>query len=143
MIDLTEAPPPSAAWARLKRLVAAALALTLLFNASALSAAAGDAAKIEAGLTLALKICAKCHVVADGQPAPVLRPPAPSFSDIAARPHTTEAQLRAFLSHPHGGERRASGMAPFALTASQTDAAVAYLMSLRRQEQSLYLCYIQ
>src|SRR5574337_522126 len=72
MIDLTEAPPPSAAWARLKRLVAAALALTLLFNANALSAAAGDAAKIEAGRTLALKICAKCHVVADGQPAPVL-----------------------------------------------------------------------
>lgn len=132
LIDLTQSPPPFAALTRLERLAAAALALMLVLTMS-LPAAAGDAAKIEAGRTLALKICAKCHVVADGQPAPVLRPPALSFGDIAARPDMTEAQLRAFLSHPHGGERRASGMAPFALTASQTNAAIAYLMSLWRQ----------
>ena len=97
------------------------------------SGAADDAAMIEAGRELALEICAKCHVVAAGQPPPVLRPPAPSFSDIAARPDLDEAWLRAFLSRPHGGERRMSAMAPFLLSASQADQAIAYLMSLKPQ----------
>ena len=97
------------------------------------TAAAADAALVEAGRQLSLAICAKCHALGVGQPPPVLRPPAPTFAEIAARPDIDEAWLRAFLGHPHGSERVTSTMPPFLLTASQADAAVAYLMSLKPQ----------
>jgi len=97
------------------------------------SAAADDAAMIEAGRQLALEVCARCHVAAAGQPPPVLRPPAPSFADIAAQPDVTEASLRVFLGRPHGEQRRLSTMPPFALSPSQADAVLAYLLSLKRQ----------
>ena len=122
----------SAALGRLKLCGAAAFALALVLGATA-SAAAADAAMIEAGHKLAMKICATCHVVEEGQPKPVLHPEAPSFADIAARPDVTEAWLSAFLGHPHGAERRTSVMPPFALTPSQADEAIAYLLSLKPQ----------
>ncbi len=38
------------------------------------------------GREIALKICASCHVAVEDQAqAPTLKPPAPSFAEIAAR----------------------------------------------------------
>jgi hypothetical protein len=45
---------------------------------------------------------------------------------VAARPSTTAPGLRAFLQTPH------LRMPDFALTADQTDDAIAYILSLRR-----------
>jgi len=118
--------------ARLDRLPPA-LAAVGLFLASGAGAVANEASAIEAGRQIALAICAKCHVAAENQPAPALRPPAPSFNDIAAEPDVTEESLRVFLGRPHGEQRRMSIMPPFVLPASQVDAVVAYLLSLKRQ----------
>jgi len=112
----------------------ARLALTLAIGlATASRAGADEASAIEAGRQIAVAVCAKCHVVAEGLPVPVLRPPAPGFPDIAAAPEATEETLRAFLGRPHGDQRRLSAMPPFVLSPSQTDAVLAYLLSLKRK----------
>jgi hypothetical protein len=73
-----------------------------------------------------------CHVVADDQTvSPTPKPPAPSFSDIAARPDATEAFLRDFLMKPHGQARALTAMPGFLMPGYQADAAIAYLMSLK------------
>ena len=90
----------------------------------ALGQEAGTAA---AGRKLALEVCASCHVVAADQArAPVLKPPAPGFSEIAARPDLTEASVRRFLAETHGETRRNSAMPAFLLPGLQIDAVVAY-----------------
>ena len=90
---------------------------------------------IAAGRDIALKICASCHVVAnDQETAPLLKPPAPSFAEIAARPTTNEASLRDFLGKPHGEARRASKMPAFTLGELQIAPLVAYIESLRPSE---------
>ncbi|ARN83812.1 hypothetical protein B1812_19385 [Methylocystis bryophila] len=87
---------------------------------------------IAAGRDIALKICANCHVVAsDQETPPLLKPPAPSFAEIAAKPETTEASLRDFLANAHGGARRSSKMPAFMLGEFQIAPLVAYLQSLR------------
>jgi mono/diheme cytochrome c family protein len=112
-------------------LAALALALPLAGVIPALGQEAGAAA---AGRKLALKVCASCHVVsADQARAPVLKPPAPSFSQIAARPDLTEASVRGFLAEAHGHARRNSAMPAFLLPGSQIDAVVAYFLSLKPQ----------
>ncbi len=71
------------------------LSLALITIAPAL----GQEAKIADGREIAMRVCAACHVVVDGQAvAPTLKPPAPSFAEIAARPDVTEAFLRDFLT---------------------------------------------
>jgi mono/diheme cytochrome c family protein len=85
-----------------------------------------------AGRKLALEVCATCHVVsADQARAPVLKPPAPSFLEIAARPDLTEASVRRFLADAHGQARRNSAMPAFLLPGLKIDAVVAYFLSLK------------
>ena len=110
-------------------LAAMALALPLAAVIPALGQEAGTAA---AGRELALEVCATCHVVsADQARAPVLKPPAPAFSEIATRPDLTEVSVRRFLAEAHGQARRNSAMPAFLLPGSQIDAVVAYVLSLK------------
>ena len=87
---------------------------------------------VAAGRDIALKICANCHVVAQDQESPpLLKPPAPSFAEIAANPATSEASLRDFLGKPHGEARRSSKMPAFTLGDFQIAPLIAYIESLR------------
>jgi mono/diheme cytochrome c family protein len=112
-------------------LLSLAPALALLGNTAANSEEATSELVI-AGHDFALKICANCHVVAKDQDSvPILKPPAPSFTAIVARPEATEASLRSFLSNPHGKLRQNSKMPNFQLADFQIDQIVAYLLSLK------------
>jgi mono/diheme cytochrome c family protein len=115
----------------MKRSLAMIAFLPFLF-AGFPSARAQEAQEVAEGHAIALKVCAICHVVAEDQTqAPEMKPPAPRFSEIAARPNVTEAFLRDFLMKPHGGARRLSAMPGFLTPGPQVDAAIAYLMSLK------------
>jgi hypothetical protein len=59
-----------------------------------------------------------------------MRPPAPNFAEIAARPNVTEAFLRDFLTKPHGEARGLGAMPGFLMPGHQADAVIAYLLSL-------------
>ncbi len=84
------------------------------------------------GREIALKVCASCHVVVSDQiQPPTLKPPAPPFAEIAARPNVTEAFLRDFLTKPHGEARAMSAMPGFLMPSRQADAIIAYLMGLK------------
>jgi len=108
------------------------LALSLLLPLLGVAPALGQQAKVADGRAIAIRVCAICHVVAEDQTvAPTLKPPAPSFADIAARPDVTEAFLRDFLMKPHGRARALSAMPGFVMPGYQADAAIAYLMSLK------------
>jgi mono/diheme cytochrome c family protein len=108
------------------------LAFSLTLALVSVAPALGQEAKIADGRAIALRVCAVCHVVADDQAvAPTLKPPAPHFADIAARPNVTEAFLRDFLTKPHGQARALSAMPGFLMPSHQADAAIAYLMSLK------------
>jgi len=104
----------------------------LLLTLAGIAPALGQEARIADGRDIALKVCAACHIVANDQAvAPTLKPPAPSFADIAARPNVNEAFLRDFLTKPHGQARALSAMPGFLMPSYQADAAIAYLMSLK------------
>ncbi|HTY69649.1 MAG TPA: cytochrome c [Alphaproteobacteria bacterium] len=79
----------------------------------------------EAGLKIALRDCAACHVVAGRQagPAPVGVPP---FATIARMPSTTALSLRAYLQTPH------PPMPDLALTRAEMEDVVSYILSLRQ-----------
>jgi mono/diheme cytochrome c family protein len=110
-----------------------ALAFALPLALGAIIPASGQEANAVAdGREIALKVCAICHVVAEDQAQPpALKPPAPSFVEIAARPNVTKALLRDFLMKPHGEGRAMSAMPGFLMPSRQADAVIAYLMSLR------------
>ncbi len=76
-----------------------ALFLLLLFLGIAPSAAQspGDP---EAGRALALRVCANCHLVAEGQRQAAMDS-VPSFDALARDPAMTEARLQGFLNRPH------------------------------------------
>lgn len=83
------------------------------------------------GKSLAVLICAACHVVSADQPTePVLRPPAPDFREIARRPSTTDAGLRELLARPHGPHEK---MPSQDLMDFQVTLLAGYIMSLRGQ----------
>jgi mono/diheme cytochrome c family protein len=108
------------------------LALSVSLALGGIAPALGQEAKIAEGRAIGLKLCAICHVVAGDQAVtPTLKPPAPSFADIAARPDVTEAFLRDFLMKPHGQARALSAMPAFLMPSDEADAAIAYLMSLK------------
>lgn len=103
---------------RHRQLIAAGLALPLGFLAPALARA--DAA---AGARLAGRWCASCHVIGNTPPARIQVGP-PSFPAIA-KGKLTAAQLRAFLTKPHGS------MPDLSLTRAEISDLVAYIESLR------------
>jgi mono/diheme cytochrome c family protein len=78
----------------------------------------------QAGLKVALRDCAACHIVAGRQagPAPVGVPP---FATIARMPSTTALSLRAYLQTPH------PPMPDLALTRTEMEDVVSYILSLR------------
>jgi mono/diheme cytochrome c family protein len=87
---------------------------------------------VAVGRQIALNVCAVCHVVMQDQAAPpTLKPPAPPFVEIAARPNVTKAFLRDFLTKPQGEARAMSAMPAFLMPSRQADEVIAYLMSLK------------
>src|SRR5579871_4966444 len=115
----------------MRRSAFSAFALILAFAIPRLSLAQ-EAQKIADGREIALKVCAICHVVTEDQAVPpTMKPPAPRFADIAARPNVNEAFLRDFLLKPHGEARAMSAMPGFLIPSYQADAVIAYLMSMK------------
>ena len=90
---------------------------------------------IEAGHKLALYLCSTCHAVDPHQEfPPALLNPAPSFITIANRPGTTPESLHRFLAATHGNISVFPLQMPdLMLTDTQKDAAIAYIMSLRKE----------
>ena len=86
--------------------------------------ASGFAADARAGKQLAFKICAICHVVAEGRSPG--DPSAPSFQSIAMSQQFREKGLVGLLSEKH--ER----MPNLALTQDQVDDLEAYIKSLTK-----------
>ncbi len=83
-------------------------------------AARADAA---AGARLARQWCVNCHVIDATGPATTLLQGPPSFRIIAG--HLNPAEMRAFLSHPHGA------MPDLALSRAEIDDLIAYIGSLK------------
>lgn len=102
------------------RWAVAGLAAGSLLIAAAPSAASDPVA----GKRLAVDLCSGCHLVEDGQRGPV-SDGVPSFRALAADPAMTGARLRGFIGEPHPPMPRVS------LTATETDAIVAYIRSLK------------
>jgi len=121
----------------MKRLVSMCLFMAFAVTGAGVTHAQEEKTSLVAvGRDYALKICRNCHLVTkDQDQPPILKPPAPSFSEIAARPDFTEEQLRAFLSKPHGESRSNSTMPVFLLAKAQIDQIVAYLQSLKTDQE--------
>ena len=111
-----------------------ALALALASAAAANGDEAGLAAE---GREVALRACTRCHIVAEEQARrPVMRPPAPDFAGVAARPGVTEAYLRDFFMKPHGRSRRVRATPASLMSGHETDAVIAYILSLKASDKS-------
>jgi mono/diheme cytochrome c family protein len=76
------------------------------------------------GRPLAERWCMACHVI-EREPLTVAPDRGPSFPVIAARPGMTPEQLRRYLSTGH------THMPDFALSRYESDALIAYVLSLR------------
>jgi mono/diheme cytochrome c family protein len=98
--------------------LAAALAVGCVLLAPAFARA--DAAQ---GAQLAQRWCASCHVIGNAPQSRVQVGP-PSFPSIA-KSGLTAAQLRVFLTKPHGS------MPDLSLTRAEISDLVAYIESLR------------
>jgi len=90
---------------------------------AAFSAAEDARADPKEGGQIARQWCSGCHLVAANQTGAVPQGP-PSFLSVA-HSGMTAAQLRAFLSHPHGP------MPDLALTRAEIDNLIDYIESLR------------
>ena len=109
--------------------LALAVACSVTANAEAQEAKSN---LVAAGHDLALQVCAACHVVENDQKsAPIMNPPAPSFSAIAQRYDQSEASLRKFLSSLHRNLGRTGKMPNWLLADFQIDEIVAYILSLK------------
>jgi mono/diheme cytochrome c family protein len=97
--------------------IAAAVALLLAITAGSARA------DVAAGQRLAVQWCASCHVVAAGGSAASVPQGPPTFRSVAGR--LDAAQIRTFLSHPHGG------MPDLALSRAEIEDLIAYIESLR------------
>lgn len=90
------------------------------------------------GRSLAIQICANCHIVARDQPnKPILTQPTPSFASIARRNTLDADWLKTFLTSTHRGADNPQGMPNPALIDSHVRQIIAYLMSLRSAAVSL------
>ena len=92
-------------------------------------------ASVVRGEHLARLICSACHVVASDQEfPPLLREPAPPFSDIANRADVGEKNLRHFITTTHWDEQTLPMTMPDPmLTEEETVAIVRYILTLRRR----------
>jgi mono/diheme cytochrome c family protein len=113
----------------MKRIIAV---LALLGLASTVRAADAPAEKIAAGLEFARAACGTCHLVAqEGAEAATRRPAAPDLAVLAQRPRVTETSLRKLLIANHHNFRASNAIPNHAISDSQTDALVAYMLSLK------------
>ncbi|HEV2336960.1 MAG TPA: cytochrome c [Stellaceae bacterium] len=101
-----------------KSALPAALALLLLWLVPVAARA-----EATAGERLARQWCANCHVIDKSGPATTLPQGPPAFRIIAE--HLDPAQIRAFLTHPHGA------MPDLALTRAEIEDLIAYIGTLR------------
>ena len=90
-------------------------------------------ADIRTGFRIARDVCSACHIVQPGQPGgTVLIHPGPSFQEIANRPDTTPASLRAFIMGTSWDmATRPVTMPRQGLSERSTDQVVSYILSLR------------
>jgi mono/diheme cytochrome c family protein len=100
-----------------------ALRITLVVLLAASGAAVAARADPKQGGRIARQWCSGCHIIAPGQATAVPQGP-PSFPSVA-RSGMTAAQLRVFLSHPHGA------MPDLSLTRVEIDNLIDYIESLR------------
>lgn len=112
--------------------LASALLISPLFVPSLLWAAEGYPPPPE-GERLAQEVCSACHVVAQKQDRdPILKDRAPSFCEIANRPHTTAQSVAHFVLTTHWDEKSAPVKMPDPMLNKDQAAGVArYVMSLR------------
>jgi mono/diheme cytochrome c family protein len=96
------------------------LGFVLALASCSTSAAAADLAE---GERLARQWCANCHVIDGGVPSASLPQGPPSFRVAAG--HLDPAELRAFLTRPHGQ------MPDLSLTRAEIDDLIAYIESKR------------
>lgn len=101
-----------------------ALTISLALLAAPAWAQPQPAPLVAEGARLAQQWCANCHAIAPGQQPPT-GDAAPSFPAVARLTATTEMSLRVFLRTPH------ANMPDYQLSRAQTDAVVAYILSLR------------
>jgi len=92
--------------------------------AAALAATASQAGDIAVGFKRAKEVCAKCHVVAKGVGGGGTDG-APPFATIPNQLKRSGAQIKTFLSRPHGR------MPDFVMTRQEIDDLTAYILSLR------------
>jgi mono/diheme cytochrome c family protein len=87
---------------------------------------------VSAGKSLALHICAACHVVSPDQRfRPTLLHPAPDFVAIARMPSATTGSLKLFIGSRHDDFADMKKMPDQSLLDDQLDNVVAYIMSLK------------
>jgi mono/diheme cytochrome c family protein len=98
------------------------LKLTLVLALASL-APVGALADIADGERLARQWCANCHVIDGSGPSNSLPQGPPSFRVAAG--HLNPAELRAFLTRPHGQ------MPDLSLTRAEIDDLIAYIESKR------------
>jgi mono/diheme cytochrome c family protein len=97
-----------------------------------------DADEVAQGRSLAIQICANCHVVARDQPTkPILTQPTPSFASIARRNTLEPTWLKEFLASTHRGADNPTGMPNPDLLDSHARQIISYLMSLRSAAVSI------
>lgn len=109
-----------------------ALASAALAAAAAVSVNAQDlagAGSVQAGRELAVTNCSECHVVVPRRLTPRRVGGPPDFVDIANAPGTSRSALFVFLHTPH------PTMPNLVLSVRESNEAIAYILSLRRQKR--------
>ncbi len=110
-----------------------ALGILMLSGTIVEAAGSRDPDLVARGGKLAQLVCSVCHVVArDDTHVPRLPEPGPSLVEVAARPSTTEASLRAYLTTKHPDMGPAGQMPNPRLLDYEIDELVAYILSLRK-----------
>jgi cytochrome c len=112
--------------------------LSILYGCGLAEAKNPSRATIARGEHLARLVCSACHVVAaDQEIPPLLQPPAPSFSSIAARPGTTAKSIRHFVMTTHWDMKTLPMTMPDMMIVPEDASAVAaYIMSLKERPAS-------
>ena len=116
----------------MRRLTGIAVSITLVALGARAQDATGGADSHE-GQTIAVHVCATCHVASPEQSGPpILQPPAPSFRSIANRPGVTAESLRTFVLTTHTSLKSPHDMPNPQLSGDQATAVAGYILSLRK-----------
>jgi mono/diheme cytochrome c family protein len=90
---------------------------------------------LQRGQHIAQLVCSACHVVArDQEFPPILRPPAPSFEEIANRPDMSLRTVQRFVLQTHWDTKTLPMQMPAQmLPKSDTTAVARYVLSFRKR----------